>query len=148
MKTCVGRNYGIFFWQLWGWSALRISLIKLTCRRLHRESLETQLQPCATIFTISVRIARLRYDISRYLCANAVAIRYFTVSLRICNRYQRYLVWARYWPRWFHQHRPEFAECALFSFALVKCRRCEIWACEISPTHPPTHQFHNREISE
>ena len=77
-----------------------------------------------------------------------VAIRYFTVSLRIRNRYQRYLVWARYWSRWVHQHRPEFAECSLFTSALVKCRRCEIWACEISPIHPPTHQFHNCEISE
>ena len=44
--------------------------------------------------------------------------------------------------------RRQFAECALFSSALFKCRRCEIWACEISTTHPSTHQFHNCEISE
>ncbi len=64
------------------------------------------------VYDICAR-TRWRYDISRYLCANAVAIRYFTVSLRIGNRYQRYLVWARYWPRGFHLHRPAF-ENAMF----------------------------------
>ena len=69
MKTCVGRNYGFFF----------VAVMRLECIANFPDQADVQ--------EITSRIsgnaaAAMRYDI-RDICAHsAVAIRYFTISVR------------------------------------------------------------------
>ena len=72
--------------------------------------------------------SRARHDTIRYLARARLAIRYFTAA-----RPARYLT-----IYWFHGR----AARTIFDDILVSRAR----VCEISPTHPPTHQISHHEL--